>query len=185
MDPTAEAIEEKIQGLPFPVNSVKRVARQPLYLHSNKNPFQRGISQKAAVLLSYAGGLFIEQLTKKVFENATDNIIRRRMVVSTLLQTPRYRFSITRMRTKELFELFEETNELSKRVAVANISVPIPLPIALTASNTPGSEVNRRETENVEAIVRALVFSHQSYYQTVPSFLLNTKKKENGTGSKR
>lgn len=173
--------EAPIKDIPFSLNSVKRVARQPLCIHSNENSFQRGISQKSSVILSIACGKFLEQLTKKIMENNTDKVIGRRLVVSTFLSNPRYRFAITRLKTNEIFDLFDESNDLSKRIAISNIATPIPTPIPFYAPNITGrhlcneSEAIRRESENVEAVIKALVFSHHAYRQTVPSFLINKK----------
>ena len=178
-----EEMETKI--IPFSLNSIKRSARQSLFLHSNQSSFQRGISQKSATILSIASGLFLEQLTKKIMKDNENKVIDRRSVVSTFLSIPRYRFAITRLKTNEIFELFDDSNDLSKRIAISNISTPIPTPIPFIAPNITGrhlyneDEAIRRESENVEAIIKALVFSHHSYRQVVPPFLIS-KKKETG-----
>jgi hypothetical protein len=170
---------------PFFCSLIRRIARQCLVSYrANKAPQTRGISGKATVLISHACGLFLKTLTPLVMARAKGGPVKRRMVLEALLSDRKYFFAVTRMRPGEIFGCFADANELSKRIAMSVIERPLRFPIEFVSPNSSGQahtlnehEALARETENVDAALRAIVLSHHAYKQTVPEcFKLPVRK---------
>lgn len=175
--------------LPIPLTATCAIARQSLGFLKTKSDKvkQRGISQKSGVYLSYATGLFIEELAKRVLQTAKSNdqnIIKRQSIVETIIKEPRYRFAVPRLHNDELLtEFFRDENEMSKRVALSYVNNPIDLNIPFSqpyqreSHPNADEDVAQQEKDNIEAVVKALAISYQGYRQTVPAFLKLAKGK--------
>jgi hypothetical protein len=164
--------------IPFAISVIRKITRQCLVSYPvGKPPVHRGISQEAVVMLSLAVGIFLKNISPDVLRNAHSTHVGRKNLVKTLLESPRYRFAVTRMRPKEVLDCFTETNELSERIALSNIERPLRFPIEFVAPFPPGfshavseSEAVSREAANIDAAIRAIVLSHHGYRQTIPDF---------------
>jgi hypothetical protein len=175
--------------VPFSCAVIRRITKQSLVSYPvGKDRVRFGISQKATVLLSLAAGVFLQQLAVEMRPKCTNTRVSRRAVVSALLESPRYRFAVTRLRTSEIFPCFVETTELSKRIAVSEIEKPLRFPIEFVAPFPPGSthgiderEVARRERENVDTAIKAIVLAHHAYRQVVPECFKPKKFRRPGT----
>ena len=174
---------EEVIDLPFPGALVRRVARQSMTIYpQGKQPVQRGLSKKSVVLLSLATGIFLKELAPKVLKECTDRAVKRKYVVKTLFKEQRLLFAFPRLTSPEIFERFEDGNELSRRIGISNIERPIKFPIEFVAPNPVGHSILRddplnREKENVEEALRAIVLSHHAYRQRVPDFFQRDSKK--------
>ncbi|OHS99438.1 hypothetical protein TRFO_08362 [Tritrichomonas foetus] len=148
---------------------------------TNKPNYQRGISQKAGVVLSYATGIFLKHLAQQVVNQSPEGFIKRKLIVNILLRKPAYRFSMVRMKPVELFEVFTEKSELSRKITARQIEMEIKFPIEFIAPNPPEkpffneAKANQREAENSEAVIRAAITANQAYQQSVPSFFFRSK----------
>ena len=181
-EPTEHPNEPSIP-LPFPVFTIKRIAKQVLIIHKpNKQVYQRGISQKAGVIMSLATGIFLKHLSRDVLNASQDGFIKRKMIVNVLLQNPIYRFAMARMKSIELFDVFVDKNEISQKIASKHIEVELKFPIELIAPNPPEKHVYneakafQRESENAEAVIKAAIIANQAYHQSVPSFFFHQKE---------
>jgi hypothetical protein len=162
--------------VPFSCAVIRRITKQSLVSYPvGKDPVRFGISQKATVLLSIAAGVFLRRLAAEVRPEFPKTRVSRRAVVSALLDSPRYHFAVTRLRTREIFPCFVETTELSRRIAVSEIERPLRFPIEFVAPFPPESthgiderEVARRERANVDTAIKAIVLAHHAYRQVVP-----------------
>lgn len=175
--------EETSLPLPFPIFTIKKIAKQALVIHKQNKPnYQRGISQKAAVVLSFATGIFLKHLSREVVANSQEKYIRRKLIANTLMKNPIYRFAtINRMKMSELFDYFTNDNELSRRIAFNHIEEKIPFPIEFVAPHPPEKHekdevrANKNEADNYETIVKRVLMANRAYRQTIPSFLNPSK----------
>ena len=173
-----EREEDEPVALPFPAALVRRVTRQSLTIFPHgKDPIQRGMSRKAAALLSLATGIFLKNLAPKVMEQCSEKAIKRKNIVETIYKEQRLLFTVTRLRPDEIFQSFVEENELSRRIGMSNIERTISFPIEFVAPNPVGhsyildeNETLNREKQNVDEAVRAIVMAHHAYRQRVPDF---------------
>jgi hypothetical protein len=166
---------------PFSISSVRKVLRQSLVsVSGTSGPVRHGLTEKSAVLLSVAAGAFLERLASDVrrLSPSSTGRITRRQLVRVLIAIPRYRFAITRLRTTEVFPFLAGESAFSHRIARAEVERAMRFPIEFVAPYTPGNphalddrEVSRREAENVEAAIKALVLAHHAYAQAIPEFL--------------
>lgn len=176
--------KEESLPLPFPVFTIKKIAKQPLVVHKKDKPsYQRGISQKAAVVLSFATGIFLKHLSRDVIAESPEKFFKRKMIASVLMKNPVYRFAITRMKPSEIFDCFTNDNEISRRIASDHIEDKIKFPTPFFAPHPPEKHVNdearanKNEAENVEALIKSTIISFITYKQTVPTFFAPSKVK--------
>lgn len=170
--------EEEPVALPFAAALVRRVTKQSLTVYQpGKEPVQRGMSRKAAALLSLATGIFLKNLARKVMQHCSERAIKRRNIVETLYTEQRLLFAVTRLRSDEIFQAFVDGNELSKRIGMSSIERSIPFPIEFVAPHPVGNpyildenETMNREKQNVDEAIRAIVMAHHAYRQRVPDF---------------
>lgn len=181
---SAKLMEDSQEGppgmrLPFTLAQVRKVARQSLTSYPvNKAPIQRGMSQKAAILLSTATGLFLKKIAPRVVENADEKAIRREAVVQTLLSDRKFLFSVTRIKRDEILLLsMDDSNEMSRRIVISDIERPVRFPIPFVAlspfrgiHHVSEDVASMREKEMVDEMIRALVTGNRAYQQKVPSF---------------
>jgi hypothetical protein len=168
---------------PLSATIIRKIAKQSLVsFPSHGALIHHEISQKSADLLSIATGLFSKQFALDVEHNSAHAHVTRKVMVSALLQNPRYHFSVTRLRTTEIFSRFIETNEFATRVAISDIKRPLRFPIEFVIPFPPGDpyeidekEVAKREIANADAVVNAIVTSHHAYWQTVLDCFKRTK----------
>lgn len=175
--------KEEPLPLPFPIFTIKKIAKQALVVHKQDKPnYQRGISQKAAVVLSFATSIFLKNLSREVIAKSPEKYIKRKLIESTLIGNPVYRFAtINRMKMSELFDYFTYDTELSRRIAFSHIEEKIPFPIEFVAPHPPEKHVNdearanKNEADNYDAIVKSAIMANRAYRQTVPTFLMPSK----------
>ena len=182
-DQTPEFPKEEPLPLPFPIFTIKKIAKQVLVIHKQDKPsYQRGISQKAAVVLSFATGIFLKHLSREVMDNSPEKCIKRKLIENTLMKNPVYHFAmISRVKKSEIFDHFTNDTELSRRIAISHIEEPIKFPIEFIAPHPPEKHVkdearaNKNEAENIEESIKRITQSTRAYKQTVPSFLIPSK----------
>lgn len=165
--------------VPFAAAQVRRIAKQSLTSHSaNKDPVQRGMSQKAVILLSEATGLFLKKFAPLVLENCDDKAVSRQAVVKTILSDRRLRFGVTRIKRDDILLMaMDDSNEMSRRIGINNLEKSIRFPIPFVAPAHARSihhmsedMVSLRERETVDEVVSALVMGYYAYQQKVPRF---------------
>jgi hypothetical protein len=164
---------------PFSSAVIRKITRQSLIsFPADREPVRYGLTQKSIALLSIAAGLFLRRLAADVGSESEDGRVTRRSIVRVLLRIPRYRFSVTRLRTEEVVPLLVEATGFSKRIALSEVERPLRFPVEFVAPYPPGDppalddrEASRREAANVEAAIRAVVVAHHAYRQRVPDCL--------------
>lgn len=177
-----------IDSLPFSKSAVRRIARQTLYKGSFNDPKQIGITTKSICLLSYAAKIFLHKLLDSMQkidpivlnEDKQYSFLTRSQIMNTIMTIPRFRFAVPRLREKEIFSHFNPESDLSHRIALSLIETQVPTPIPFCVPHPPlhkpatkknEAQTLMEETQNVEAMLNAVVNAHRLYFQTVPQCL--------------
>lgn len=166
--------------IPFPFFSVRKIAKQTINDHE-KTGYQKGISLKAGVAISLATGIFIKHLTSKVLQESPDFKIKRKLISNVLLKIPAYRFVVVRLSSNEVFECYEDENEISKKIGSKILESSIKPPYAFVAPNPPGKHANdelkamQNEKENFDAVFNVVLLAHRGYNQAIPASFLPSK----------
>lgn len=167
--------DKKSISAPFPIVAVRSIAKNAISTKDSK----RGITMKAAHILSIAAGKMLTEFTKEVAEIAShteQKMITKSILNEICLRQPKYRFMAPLIRYTDMQQYFGQTNELSKRLFFSATEVPRSLSIPFVAPNPPGRSTNTkedaldREAENAEAIFHTLTQSVYAYQMQVPSF---------------
>ena len=173
----AEKTEKKAFSVPFPVLSVRSIAKQSVSTNDSK----KGITIKAGHILSIAAGKILQDVAKEAAEiakNTDQHIITKAVLIEICLKHPKYRFMIPLIKQSEMQQYFGPATELSRRLATNMTNRAQPLAIPFVAPNPPGRSTNSeedaliREAENADAIFHALTRSISAYQVKVPSFLI-------------
>lgn len=174
-----EQEEKEDLRLPFTISQLRRVAKQSLTSYSaNRAPIHRGMSQKAAMLLSAATGLFLKKFAPAVLEHCDDKAVSRQAVVQTVLSDRKLRFGVTRIKRDEILLMaMDDANEMSRRIGINNLEKSLRFPIPLVAPAHARSihhmsedVASLRERETVDEVISALVMSYYAYQQKIPRF---------------